>query len=172
MLQKLDAVHIGENPSLAQFFRTAGDLGLQNRLGIVAGLVAVNQLVDVEGEAFFAVISQGFQHGLFDHLEVAVFAKHQGHHQPVVAGSDQAIGARVPLKSPIFKATDIGSLPVRFSFPDLIIVGVVDHIVSGDVAAPGDIAGGFADQYPVHDDLFSFLQVRLVEFVFQGDPFL
>ena len=137
-------------------------VGAQDFLHRLAGLHQGQHLAGLGLVAAAAGIAQVVHQGIFQHLNVAVFAKHQRNNQPVISRAHAPIRAVKTHKGAVLPAAHVGCLP-RSPLPGrVLVVGVsgVPDVGRGETPTGADGFAGLAHQYAVHDNVLAGDQTR------------
>ena len=164
--EKPDAVHVRERALALGHVFAGGEVGAQDFLHRFAGLHQAEQLAGFGLVALAALVAQVRYQGIFQHLNVAVFAEYQRDNQPVVGRAHAAVGAVVALEGAVLPAAHVGRLPGGALLGVLVVaVGGVLHVGRGEAAAGANVRLGLAHEHAVHSYGLARLQAQRRELV-------
>ena len=116
-----------------------------------------------------AAVAQLFFERLSHPLHVAVLAKHQRQHNPVVARAHLAVGRWKPMKVRAAHADASGGANGGGLARGRVVAGAVAHVARGEQAAARNGRGDFAHHHAVHQDQVAGLEINQRHLVLGGN---
>ncbi len=146
MHQEPYSVDIGKNPLRS----TASIRALR---GARTLMMLFDQLPHLLAVKFRPPVTKLFLEGIAQRFDIAVFAKDQRNHQPVIARAHLAVGTMVTVKSARRPTRDVGRSPGVFAYLGAKTGGVMLHVARAEQAAARDRLADQPDNSAIHDDL-------------------